>query len=221
MATLLLRLSAPLQSWGAESKFETRRTEKFPTKSGVIGLLASALGYSREDSLTDLNALKFGIRIDRDGELLRDYHVAKNQKDAYITQRYYLADAVFLAGLESQNTAFLNEIADALKNPAYPLFLGRRSCPPTMPLLLGIRDTDLLNALRKEPYLPEKKEKNISEQKLRIIIDSDIPSETIRDVPVSFSKTNRKFGFRNVREEYTEFLPAQPEIQPTEHNPFA
>ena len=57
MATLLLRLSAPLQSWGAESKFETRRTEKFPTKSGVIGLLASALGYSREDSLTDLNAL--------------------------------------------------------------------------------------------------------------------------------------------------------------------
>lgn len=218
MATLLLRLSAPLQSWGAESKFETRRTEKFPTKSGVIGLLASALGYSREDSLADLNALKFGIRIDRDGELLRDYHVAKNQKDAYITQRYYLADAVFLAGLESSDTAFLNQIETALKNPAYPLFLGRRSCPPTMPLLLGIRDTDLLNALRKEPYLPEK---NISEQKLRIIIDSDIPSETIRDVPVSFSKTNRKFGFRNVREEYTELSPAQPEIQPTEHNPFA
>ena len=220
MATLLLRLSAPLQSWGAESKFETRRTEKFPTKSGVIGLLASALGYSREDSLEKLNTLKFGIRIDREGELLRDYHIAKSQKDAYITQRYYLADAVFLAGLESQDTAFLNEIATALKNPAYPLFLGRRSCPPTMPLLLGIRNADILTALQKEPYFSEKKKKNISEQKLRIIVDSDIPSETIRDVPVSFSKTNRKFSFRNVRDEYIEIPPAQPEIQPTEHNPF-
>jgi len=220
MATLLLRLSAPLQSWGAESKFETRRTQNFPTKSGVIGLLASAMGYSREDSLENLNALKFGIRIDRDGELLRDYHVAKNQKDSYITQRYYLADAVFLAGLESQDTAFLNKIADALKNPVYPLFLGRRSCPPTMPLFLGIRDTDLLTALRSEPYLSERKRKNNSEQKLRIVIDSEIPSETIRDVPVSFSKTNRKFSFRNTREEYTEISSVQPVLMPTEHNPF-
>ena len=26
MATLLLRLAAPLQAWGADSKFETRKT---------------------------------------------------------------------------------------------------------------------------------------------------------------------------------------------------
>ena len=44
MATLLLRLAAPLQAWGAESKFETRRTLHYPTKSGVIGMLAASLG---------------------------------------------------------------------------------------------------------------------------------------------------------------------------------
>ena len=43
MATLLLRLAAPLQAWGADSKFETRKTNREPTKSGVIGLLAAAL----------------------------------------------------------------------------------------------------------------------------------------------------------------------------------
>ena len=41
MPVLLLRLAAPLQSWGVESKFDTRRTLGYPTKSGVIGLVAS------------------------------------------------------------------------------------------------------------------------------------------------------------------------------------
>lgn len=73
MATLLLRLAGPIQSWGVESKFEIRRTINFPTKSGVIGMLAAAFGYSREDSLDELNRLKFGVRIDREGKLIRDY----------------------------------------------------------------------------------------------------------------------------------------------------
>ena len=50
MATLLLRLAAPLQAWGADSKFETRKTNREPTKSGVIGLLAAALGLRRDES---------------------------------------------------------------------------------------------------------------------------------------------------------------------------
>lgn len=49
MATLLLRLAAPLQAWGADSKFETRKTGREPTKSGVIGLLAAALGLRRDE----------------------------------------------------------------------------------------------------------------------------------------------------------------------------
>ena len=65
MSTLLLRLAGTLQSWGDDSKFEIRRTEKEPTKSGVIGLLAAALGRRRDESLDDLIQLKFGVRVDK------------------------------------------------------------------------------------------------------------------------------------------------------------
>lgn len=156
MATLLLRLAAPLQSWGADSKFEIRKTEREPTKSGVIGLLAAALGLRRDDAagLQPLCGLRFGVRVDREGALLEDFHTAGNPTprqvqaarrkgkapDApYVTRRHYLADAVFLVGLESEDEALLQKLAWALGHPAYPLFLGRRSCPPTLPLCLGLR----------------------------------------------------------------------------------
>ena len=71
MSTLLLRLAAPMQAWGVDSDFETRRTLPYPTKSGVIGMLAAALGRGRQDSLEDLNQLRFGVRIDQEGELLK------------------------------------------------------------------------------------------------------------------------------------------------------
>ena len=221
MAVLLLRLAAPLQSWGAESKFETRRTLGFPTKSGVTGLLAAALGYSREEPLDRLNALRFGIRVDREGELLRDYHIAKSEKHSYITNRYYLSDAVFLAGVESEDAAFLDELADALKHPAFPLFLGRRAYPPTMPLVLGIREADLLTALQNEPWLLSgwrQKRSQESDRKLRILTDGAAGDSVLRDVPVSFSPVQRRFTWRNVKEQG--YVTAQaPDVQ-TEHDAF-
>ena len=94
MATLLLRLAAPLQAWGADSKFETRKTNREPTKSGVIGLLAAALGLRRDDgeALARLAQLRFGVRVEREGQLLVDYHIAKtqDQKTSYVTYRHYL-----------------------------------------------------------------------------------------------------------------------------------
>ena len=115
MATLLLRLAAPLQAWGADSKFETRKTAREPTKSGVIGLLAAALGLRRDETepLTRLAQLRFGVRVEREGQLLVDFHMARNEeKDrSYVTYRHYLEDAVFLVGLESEDTALLQELA--------------------------------------------------------------------------------------------------------------
>lgn len=109
MATLLLRLAAPLQAWGADSKFETRKTNREPTKSGVIGLLAAALGLRRDEreALARLTGLRFGVRVEREGQLLVDYHTAKTQdeKTSYVTYRHYLQDAVFLAGIESEDAA--------------------------------------------------------------------------------------------------------------------
>ena len=127
MATLLLRLAAPMQSWGIDSKFDTRKTNREPTKSGVIGLLAAALGLRRDadQALERLNQLRFAVRVDQEGTLLVDFHTAKSEKTNYVTKRYYLADAIFLVGLESEDRPFLEQLDRALRSPAYPLFLGR------------------------------------------------------------------------------------------------
>ena len=137
MSTLLLRLAAPLQAWGAGAKFDQRETQRLPTKSGVVGLLAAALGRRRWESIEDLEALKMGVRADQAGEMLRDYHTAKREQHTYITQRYYIADAVFVVGLEGEE-GLLSRLAEAVENPAFPLFLGRRSCPPQGKILINL-----------------------------------------------------------------------------------
>ncbi|MDO5112100.1 MAG: type I-E CRISPR-associated protein Cas5/CasD [Clostridia bacterium] len=223
MSTLLLRLAAPLQSWGVESKFDRRTTERAPTKSGVTGLVASALGRRRNESVDDLTNLRFGVRMDRSGVMLRDYHTAKSEKSAYVTKRYYLADAVFLVGLEG-DAALLKEIEIALRNPFFPLFLGRRSCPPEGKLSLGIRENlTLEQALESEPALVPSKEDSL---RLRIMAEtSDMTKKAyfMRDVPISFNQEHRRFGFRRVFE-YSVETPKPgrntPEM-PTEHDPMA
>ena len=135
MSTLLLRLAGPLQSWGVSSKFNNRTTEREPSKSGVIGLLAAAQGRSRDDCLDDLSSLRYGVRTDQKGTVIRDYHTAhrpENDKLSYITNRFYLADATFLIGLEGDER-LLQELNESIRNPVYPLYLGRRSCPPASP----------------------------------------------------------------------------------------
>ena len=146
MATLLLRLAAPLQSWGMDSKFETRKTNREPTKSGVVGLLAAALGIGREEpeKLIPLNQLRFGVRVDQEGDFLVDYHVARKEKKTrkaekitpYITYRHYLTDAIFLAGLESRMTRFAGTRPGA-PSPRVPAVFGTPLLPPTMPLCWG------------------------------------------------------------------------------------
>lgn len=210
MSTLLLRLASPLQSWGVGSKFDTRDTAREPTKSGVIGLLAAALGRSREANLDDLKALNFAVRIDQPGSLLRDFHTARQVKGStsYVTTRYYLADAIFLAGLEGEEE-FLRKLEIALLNPVFPLFLGRRSCPPSGRLVLGLRNQKLEDALRAEPWLASdwfrkrsKKSKIQADHvKLTIVSDAkaDDPGVFLRqDLPVSFDQQYRKYDFRTV-----------------------
>ena len=73
MPTLLIRLQGPLQSWGTRSRFDHRDTWPYPTKSGVVGLLAAALGRDRREDVSDLAALRMGVRVDRKGVLKVDY----------------------------------------------------------------------------------------------------------------------------------------------------
>lgn len=204
MSTLLLRLAAPLQSWGVEGKFDRRDTQRLPTKSGVIGLLAAALGRRRTDSLEDLNALIMGVRADQEGEMLRDYHTARTDKTTYVTNRYYLADAIFLVGLQGEDS-LLCQLAQALERPMFPLFLGRRSCPPEGRLLLGIRPgLSIEEALSREPWLarPWYQQKHRNLRRLQVLLEAQPGSPGAffqRDVPLSFDQAHRQHGFRSLK----------------------
>lgn len=233
MSTLLLRLAAPMQSWGVGSKFNFRTTNLEPTRSGVIGMIAGAMGVGREDSLADFSKLKFGVRIDQPGELDKDFHMVHQEIgtkiNSWLTNRYYLFDAVFLVGLEGE-MGLLKSIDDAIKKPVYPIYLGRRSCPPTGEISLGIRPMNLRDTLRCTEWQASdwyKKSRRNRMYTLDIVRDAD-EGETgynIKDVPESFSQKRREYSWRSVIREQ---LPLDailecPKIgsrESTEHNPM-
>ena len=158
-ATLLLRLQGPLQSWGTTSRFDERDTQLEPSKSGVLGMLCAALGRDRKEPVDDLAALCMGVRVDREGVLMRDYQtatgvlIAANAKPdegrTVVSPRYYLADAVFVVGLQGTRRALLEDLHRALQRPAWPLALGRKSFVPSAPIYLpdGLVDQPLEAAL--------------------------------------------------------------------------
>lgn len=206
MPSLLLKLSGPLQSWGTHSRYRRRDAGHEPSKSGVVGLVAAALGRARTEPVDDLAALKFAVRVDAPGTLVRDYQTAKNwakspKADASLSTRYYLSDAVFIAALEGER-ATLEYIAQALKKPVYPLYLGRRACPAGYDLVLGIRDEDAEQALRNEPWhLSEHLRYELPKQVyLPIMRDAEPgePGDLVQDMPVSFSQEHRQYTVRTV-----------------------
>ena len=206
MPTLLLKMSGPLQSWGTQSRFRRRDAGHEPSKSGVIGMVAAALGRSRNEPVDDLVSLKFAVRTDASGTLIRDYQTAKNwaksPKGAVsLSTRMYLSDAVFVVALDGEREQ-LETIESALKKPVYPLYLGRRACPAGYDLVLGILEESAEEALRSlEWQVPEYRRKDFSSPvALRILRDA-LPGERgdlVRDIPVSFSPEYRQYAAREV-----------------------
>ena len=161
---LLFRLYGPLAAWGDIAVGEYRPSFAHPSKSAIIGLLASALGIRRDEeerqkSLAE--SCKFAVRVDSMGVLLRDYHTTetprgtgyatrrfeilavKNQKKSgskfegtILSKRDYRCDAAYTVAItvadESQYT--VQQLAAALAKPVFTLYLGRKSCPPSLPL---------------------------------------------------------------------------------------
>lgn len=174
---LLLRLEGPLQAWG-DVAFDPRRpTREFPSASGLAGLLANALGWEHRDAArtTELqDALRYGVREDVRPRLLRDYQTADLEAigaagwtrrgiekrggsasgGTQILEKFYLADGSFLVALTlaAGAPATLDELEAALARPARPVFLGRKGCPPSVPLLAGRVDAaSAYDALRAAP----------------------------------------------------------------------
>jgi CRISPR system Cascade subunit CasD len=211
VTALVLRLAGPLQAWGSSSRFVRRTTEPQPTKSGVLGLLAAALGRRRTDPIEDLLGLRFGVRIDQPGQLVRDFQTARSldgQRSMPLSYRYYLADAVFLAVVEGEED--LIRIVDAaLRRPTFPLYLGRRSCPPAGPLVRDVREEPLWDVLETQAWSASEvyRRRTSGPVRLEVVVDSDAAPEsarrggdvvTVRDTPISFDPERREYGWRDV-----------------------
>lgn len=203
MTVLLLRLAGPLQAWGDSSRFTRRETRLEPTKSGVLGMLASASGYRRTDSIEELMGLEFGVRVDQPGRLTRDFQTAihwPTGKAMPLSYRYFLADAVFVAAVAG-DAQLIDGLRDAIRRPAHLLYLGRRSCPVTGRLDLGVRDGALEQELRAHPWEAAGWHRRRSSRTamLELVVDAragQCSAETVRDMPLSFDPTRREYGWR-------------------------
>lgn len=210
MSTLLLRLAGPLQAWGDSSRFTRRETRDEPTKSGVLGLLAAAMGRRRTDAIEDLLGLRFGVRVDQTGRLVRDFQTAQQWSSGRrmpLSYRYYLADAVFVAGVEG-DAGLLADVDAAVRTPAFPLYLGRRACPPARQISMGVVRGDVVGALRAHPWEASTWYRRTMPRHvvLRLLADARDEDdggqhrETVRDVPLSFDPERREYGWREVVE---------------------
>ncbi len=214
MATLLLRISAPMQSWGTQSHFSHRDTGREPSKSGIIGLLCAALGRPRNQSVADLGALRMGVRIDQPGTVLRDYHTAgeggyfkvsdrpgrPTGKNTIPSDRYYLSDARFLVGLEGERV-LLETLQGALERPRWFLFFGRKAFLPAERVWLcdGLSDNDLETALKTHAFLGEKDQ---GADSLQLLIEDDSGPIVRNDQPISFKP--RRFIPRRLRSQFVQ-----------------
>lgn len=205
-ATLLLRFDGPLQAWSVAA-FADRPTLPFPTKSGIIGMLASAHGRRREERIDDLVALSTSVRADETGRALTDFQAVGSDgwrsadgrlhtDIGKIRRKGFLADAVFTAALTGADEV-IERAAAAVARPARPLFLGRRCCPPAAPLLIGISSLPTLDALAAAPY-----QGHSGRPPARFLAAADAADgadgESWDDLPLSFAADRREHGSRQV-----------------------
>jgi CRISPR system Cascade subunit CasD len=166
---------------------ELRDTAPLPTKSGVVGLLANALGRRRADPVDDLARLRMGVAVLRPGRLLVDLQAVLDVATAgggtknKLTRRRYLMDASFLVGLEGEGET-LARLHRALADPARPLYLGRRCCLPSPPPYLP----DGLVPLPLEEALGKKLEEMRLSRPVSLFLEGE-GREPVLDVPVDFA----------------------------------
>lgn len=229
MPTLLIRLAGPMQSWGSSSRFDRRDTEREPTKSGLIGLLAAAVGIDRNDwlGLKPLTRLRMGVRHDRPGFLRSEFQTAgcassdriikadgTPSKDGVVSKRYYLADAAFLAAVSGEDTALLERIHDALKNPAWPLYLGRKSYVPSeIPWLEdGLISESARDALLAWPWIGHLRWRESPPERLLLSMESDSGyGSHIMDQPLA-AYSERRFSMRCIVSEWIHFPKETPHV---------
>lgn len=171
-------------SFGGEAIDNVGVVQDCPAASMITGLLANALGWDRSETerhqrLQD--RLVFGARLDRRGTRMTDFQTvqlsaddkgwtthgqpegrrggAETYRSPHLRFRDYDADACVLVALRldpAEEAPTLEALAEALAQPARPLFLGRKPCLPSAPLVAGWREAEhLLAVLRAHPFLAQ------------------------------------------------------------------
>lgn len=210
---LVLRLQGPLQSWGFDSQYNRRNTGLMPTKSAIAGMCCAALGYSRGSAseqkflaafrsvrMTAISIPRNGTKMELSVRRLQDYHTVQSTKtaegkikDCHITHRQYLSDAAFGVLLEAEEL-LLKQLADALENPVWGVWLGRKSCIPSAPVFAGLKNNrnDALRLLIGDKPLDffnrQEEVENFAEGR-----------DSLPDAPVSFAIEQRLFSPRRVK----------------------
>lgn len=176
---LIFQLYGPMAAWGEIAVGEVRNTADHPTRSAILGMLAAALGITREheDEHKKLaNSYGFAVRLDAPGDVLRDYHSAEvsigkggtglqtradelayPRRTTILSDRDYRLDALNTVCIWASIDAppwSLQAIADALNKPAFPLFLGRKSCPLALPVRAEVIEAESLYEALKTRRLP-------------------------------------------------------------------
>jgi CRISPR system Cascade subunit CasD len=146
-------------SFGNAARAALRTTDQSPTKSAILGMIACAQGIERDDQAHHqrlANTIKMAcVQLQLEGASvspppLRDYHLIRCFKgyvttrqeeldpqspktDSLTSERYYLQDQTWVVLLQVPDED-VDGIIAALQRPYWPIYFGRKSCPPSAPL---------------------------------------------------------------------------------------
>jgi CRISPR system Cascade subunit CasD len=202
--TALIMVLSGLQSWATEHRHTYWKTGRFPSKSGVIGILMAAEGRDQDAPVDDLVALEMAVRVDVPPVVLVDDQAIQNSlvassariKPVDISRREYLADATYVVGLGGEAN-LIARLHQALARPMYALCLGRKKYVPSRPLWhpQGFVRKSLRDALLEFPYQGT----GIPPAETQVVWEDPAGSQTINDVPVNLP--DRIFVERRIRVE--------------------
>lgn len=154
---LVFLLSAPIASFGGYAGHERRGSEIVPFRSAILGLVGAAIGIDRADA-DGQNALReysVAVQSFQESSPLRDYHtvetvptskakrpstrlqalsLAGDATNVIITLRDYRCDVLLGVALWGKGQWSLASMAERLRHPEFPIYLGRKSCPLSSPL---------------------------------------------------------------------------------------
>lgn len=232
MEFLLFHLYGPMAAWGATAVGEYRPSHAVPSRAAIVGLIAGSLGIRRIEEQKHLQLyedMEMAVAVLRMGVLLRDYHsiqTPSREKTPFLTRkaeleastvntllsmRDYRTDAYYRVAiwLSQAATIDLETIKKALNRPVFTPYLGRKSCPLSVPMAPEIIESaSLAHALRAGTHpldylinLPtaRRRERDILVYHDEFQDASLAPIKTIQMKDRLLSRVRWQFGDRTVR----------------------